>query len=210
MVASLKARFVMRPFLVALFALSLVPACKYEKAPMPKLSDEPMIIQTAKADDPFVPPADGRLRAEQVLTYIDAQEKAKTAGETGALAYARSMGVGTAEYNWVKEQIREASGSEIAAREVRARSERSARWEAAGLELTKGQLRQALAEAPDEPTRQRITDMLANYDRLRAEMERSLAADRDLPILYNRQLIAAHACRPEEPAAPCLTIEKFE
>jgi hypothetical protein len=167
------------------------------------------------------------------MAYLDVQEKVKaaqtstdpasTSGESDDLAAAKEMGFDPKEYAWVKQQILAASNSETAAREVRARLERSERWNQGGVDFSKAEIRKVLDEATDEQTRKAYADMLANYDVFKAEQMKYLAAEQDQPLVYNRQLISGFACRPAAPIPgmdyrgvdepvppPCLVMPRFE
>ncbi|HEV7238618.1 MAG TPA: hypothetical protein VGQ36_05205 [Thermoanaerobaculia bacterium] len=183
--------------LLLLLGLVLVSACKYREAPLPKLSDEAVGLRDRPgvAGRPFVPPADGRLTPEQIMGYVDVQEKVNAHAEE--MSAASEVGFSADEYAWVKEQVFAASGSETAAREIRARLERSERWTAAGLDFTKAEIQQAHDAATDEQTRRVYAAMLLNYDRWHAEMLEQLSRETTPAVVYNRQLLAPHACRDD-------------
>jgi hypothetical protein len=178
----------MKVVVILSVSVVLLFACRYREA---SLQESKLVREDTEPAGPFTPPADGRLSPEQIMRHLDRNFP------------------DPAEAEWVKARVEEANNSEEAAREVRERLERSERWNAAGLEFTKGEIQSALDDAKDEPTKQQYRTMLANYDRLRAEMDAQVTHDQMSAVVYNRGLLAPHACRPGGPT-PCLEIRSFE
>ena len=173
------------------------------------------------ANDHYTPPKDGHLTDGQVQMYLKVREHerdiaqvakkqaqahadaAKQAGEksitgmmegfktlgsvadmaTADIRAAKDLHYNTQEYVWVKSQILAASLSDISAKVT----------EAAGAQMDAAyaQMKKSYDEAKDEQTKKVYADMLANYDKSRAEAKQTQAKE-DPAVAYNRQLLSKY------------------
>jgi hypothetical protein len=120
--------------------------------------------------------------------FSAAMASMKTLGSAADLATADiraavDLGLNTAEYSWVKQQILEASGAAV-----------SQQVAAATSKLADGaytQMKQQYEQAKDETTRKMLGDMLKQYEDQRAQMAVP-AAETNPTIEYNQQLLAKY------------------
>jgi hypothetical protein len=173
------------------------------------------------ADDKYTPPKDGHLTDGQVQMYLKVREHerdiaqvakkqaqehadaAKKAGEkslTGLMEGFKTMGsvadmatadiraakdlhYNTQEYLWVKGQILAASMSVITAKMAEAAS--------ASMDSAYTQMKKQYDEAKDDATKKVYGDMLANYDKSKAEAKQNQQPE-DSAVAYNRQLLSKY------------------
>jgi hypothetical protein len=170
------------------------------------------------ADDQYEAPQDGKLTEAQVQMYIKVRqqeqkiaavakkeakehaEKAKAKGEkslsgmmegfktlgsvadlmTADIRAAKELGYNTQEYLWVKGQILAVSGAAMAEKMNEAIS--------ANFDAAYAQAKKAHDEATDETTKKMYAEMLAGYDKSRAEMKQQ-QEDADPAVAHNRALL---------------------
>jgi hypothetical protein len=169
------------------------------------------------ANDTYDPPADGKLTDAQIKMYLKVREhekqivqvarkeaeqhaqKAKKSGEksiagmmaglktlgsvadmvTADLRAAKDLGYNTQEYLWVKQQLLAVSGAAMADKMGEALN--------AGLNQAYEQTKKAHDQATDATTKKMYADMLAAYDKQRAE-GKAQQQDQDPAIAHNRAL----------------------
>jgi hypothetical protein len=169
------------------------------------------------ADDKYDAPADNKLTEAQVQMYLKVREHekkiaqvakkeaeqhaeaSKKAGDksiagmmegfktlgsvadmlTADIRAAKDLGYNTQEYLWVKEQILAASGAAMAEQMSHAMN--------ASLDQAYDQARKALAEAKDEETKKMYAELVANYEKTRAESAQQ--AQVDPAVAHNRTLL---------------------
>ncbi|HXG57592.1 MAG TPA: hypothetical protein VNL91_01035 [Thermoanaerobaculia bacterium] len=173
------------------------------------------------AEDEYTPPEDGRLTEAQIQMYLKVREhekkiaqvakeqmkqhseKAEASGEksmgglmeglkalgsaadlvTADIRAAKDLGYNTQEYLWVKGQILAASGAAIAEKATEAMT--------AGMDASYQQMKKAHDEATDPATKKMYADMLAGYEKSKAEMAQQ-QEQQDPAIAYNRRLLAKY------------------
>jgi hypothetical protein len=173
------------------------------------------------ANDHYTPPKDGHLTDAQVQMYMkvrdherdiaqvakkQAQEHAdaaKKAGEksitgmmegfktlasaadmaTADIRAAKDLHYNTQEYLWVKGQIIAASLSAVTQKVADATSVQ--------MDAAYTQMKKAYDEAKDEQTKKMYADMLAGYDKSKAEMQQSQSKE-EPAVTYNRQLLSKY------------------
>jgi hypothetical protein len=169
------------------------------------------------ANDTYDPPSDGKLTDAQIKMYLKVREheksiaqvarkeaeqhaeKAKKAGDkslagmmaglktlgsvadmvTADLRAAKDLGYNSQEYLWVKQQLLAVSGAAMADKMSEALS--------VGMDQAYEQTKKAHDEATDANTKAMYADMLAAYDKQRAEA-RAAKQDEDPAIAHNRAL----------------------
>ncbi len=173
------------------------------------------------ADDEYNAPADGRLTDSQVQMYLKVREhekkiarvamvemqehaeKSKKEGDksiagmmegfkslgsaadiaTADIRAAKDLGYNSQEYLWVKQQILAASGAAMAAKATEAIS--------ANFDAAYAQAKKAHDDAKDETTKKMYGEMLAGYEKSRAEMA-AQTQNEDPAAAHNRQLLAKY------------------
>ena len=173
------------------------------------------------ADDEYTAPADGRLTDSQVQMYLKVREhekkitevakaelkqhaeKAKVEGgksiagmmegfkslgsvadiATADIRAAKDLGFNSQEYLWVKQQILAASGAAMVAQATEAMT--------ASFEAAYVQAKKAHAEATDDITKKMYGEMIAGYDKSRAEMA-AQTQNEDPAAAHNRQLLSRY------------------
>ena len=173
------------------------------------------------ANDKYEPPKDGHLTDAQVQMYLKVREHerdiaqvakkqaqehadaAKKAGEksiTGLMEGFKTMGsvadmatadiraakdlhYNTQEYLWVKGQILAASLSSVTQKMTQAAS--------AQMDASYAQMKKAYDEAKDDTTKKMYADMLAGYDKTRAEQQQNQEKE-EPAVTYNRQLLSKY------------------
>jgi hypothetical protein len=172
------------------------------------------------ADDKYTPPADSHLTDAQVQMYLKVREHerdiaqvakkqaqehadaAKKAGEksitglmegfktlgsvadmaTADIRAAKDLHYNTQEYLWVKGQILAASLSSV--------SQKMAEAATVQMDAAYTQMKKQYDEAKDDTTKKVYADMLANYDKSRAETQ---SQQKEEPaVAYNRQLLSKY------------------
>ncbi len=173
------------------------------------------------ANDEYTAPEDGRLTENQVQMYLKVREhekkiaqvakdelkqhaeKAEKKGDkslagmmegfkalgsaadfmTADIRAAKDLGFNSQEYLWVKQQILAASTSVMA--------EKFTETIAANFDQAYAEAKKAHDEATDEQTKKLYADMLAGYEKSKAEMA-AQQQDVDPAVAHNRQLLARH------------------
>jgi hypothetical protein len=102
---------------------------------------------------------------------------------TADIRAAADLGYNTAEYQWVKEKVLEASGSAIGQQMADA----STKMYDQSLE----QMKKQQAEATDEASKKMIADMMASMEQTKKEMAAS-QQQVDPHVAYNRELLSKH------------------
>lgn len=102
---------------------------------------------------------------------------------TADIRAAHELGYNTAEYQWVKERVLEASGSVLA--------EQMATNMNQMMEQGYADLKKQYDAATDEQTKKALGDMLAQYEQGRKDMA-AQQEEQDPWIAYNRQLLSKH------------------
>ena len=203
--------------LLPLAAAAVLARCGGSDAPPGPASSAPPARAAAPADV-YRPPADGRLTAKQLETYLGVLDRVRLdrrAGKTPAagapdpltsvpedLAAARARGVNTEEYLWVKERVLEAEATAMTARMNAS--------VLAMLERTIGDLKARRADAADEGSRRLVAEQLANFE-AEAERQRREGREKDPDSVranirtlepFHARLAAAHEAldRPLLPA----------
>lgn len=177
-------------------------------------------LMEATADDTYDAPEDGRLTDAQIKMYLkvreqerkiatvarkELEEKAKNVEEKGDkslagmmagfealgsvadfmtadIRAAHELGYNTAEYQWVKEKVLEASGSVF--------QEQMKTSMAAMMDQGYADLKKQADAATDPEAKKVFADMIAQYDKTRAEMQAEEEVDPWVP--YNRELLAKY------------------
>ena len=192
-------------------------------------------LMEATADDTYDAPEDGRLTDSQVQMYLKVREqekkialvarqemeaKAKKAEEKGDkslagmmagfealgsvadlmtadIRAAHELGYNTAEYQWVKGQVIEASGAAF--------QEQMQATMSTMLDESYAALKKQADEATDPQAKKAFTDMLAGYEKNRAEMQAQNEVEPS--VAFNRNLLSKY-----EDTLNALTAElaKFE
>ena len=98
---------------------------------------------------------------------------------TADIRAAKDLGYNTQEYLWVKEQVLAASGAAMAEKMSEAMN--------ASLDQAYQQAKKALDEAKDADTKKMYADLVANYEKSRAESAQQ--ADADPAVAHNRALL---------------------
>jgi hypothetical protein len=173
------------------------------------------------ANDKYDPPADGKLSEAQIQLYLKVREhekqivqvakaeaqqhadKAKKAGDkslagmmeglktigsvadvaTADIRAAKDLGYNTQEYLWIKGKVLEASSA--------AMSEKVNAAMQANMDASYTQMKKAYDEAKDETTKKAYADMLAGFDKQKAEMA-TQKQQQDPALAYNRELLSKH------------------
>jgi hypothetical protein len=173
------------------------------------------------ANDKYTPPADGHLTDAQVQMYLKVREHerdiaqvakkqaqehadaAKKAGEksitglmegfktlgsvadmaTADIRAAKDLHYNTQEYVWVKGQILAASISSVTQKMAEATS--------AQMDAAYAQMKKQYDEAKDDTTKKMYADMLAGYDKTKAETQQSQQKE-EPAVAYNRQLLSKY------------------
>jgi hypothetical protein len=102
---------------------------------------------------------------------------------TADIRAAKDLGFNTQEYLWVKQQVLEASTSDMAAKAAAAVS--------ANFDAAYAQAKKAYDEAKDEQTRKLYAEMLAGYEKSKQEMSQS-AEPQNTATAHNRQLLSKY------------------
>lgn len=102
---------------------------------------------------------------------------------TADIRAAKELGFNTAEYQWVKEKVLEASGA--------AYGEKLSESFSTMMNTQVETLKKQLAEAKDDATRQFLQEALKGAEEARAEMAKS-AEQQDPAVAYNKQLLSKH------------------
>jgi hypothetical protein len=102
---------------------------------------------------------------------------------TADIRAAKELGFNTAEYQWVKEKVLEASGA--------AYGEKLSESFSTMMDTQVETLKKQLEEAKDDTTRQFLQDALKGAEDARAEMAKS-AEQQDPAIAYNKQILSKH------------------
>jgi hypothetical protein len=171
------------------------------------------------ANDEYTAPEDGRLTEAQVQMYLKVREHEKKIAQvakeelkkhseaaekkeksiagmmegfkalgsaadfmTADIRAAKDLGYNSQEYMWVKQQILAASTSVMA--------EKFNETIQANFEQAYAEAKKAHDAATDETTKKMYADVLAGYDKSKAEMQQK--ADEDPALTFNRQLLAKH------------------
>lgn len=171
------------------------------------------------ANDSYTPPEDGRLSEAQIQMYLKVREQEKKIAQvakdemkqhaqnadkkeksiagmfegmkavasaadfaTADLRAAKDLGYNSQEYLWVKQQVMAASTSVMAEQFSKAMS--------ANFDQAYNAAKKAHDEAKDETTKKVYADMLAGYDKSKAEMQSQ--QKEDPALTFNRQLLAKH------------------
>lgn len=173
------------------------------------------------AKDTYEPPADGKLTDAQVKMYLKVREhekkivevaraeakqhaeKAQKSGEkslagmmesfktigsvadmaTADIRAAKDLGLNSREYTWVKEQIISASSAAV--------TDKLQQSMAKNFDEIYAQAKKGYDEATDENTKKMYGEMLAGYDKTKAEMA-SQQTPADPAVAHNRQLLARY------------------
>ena len=173
------------------------------------------------ANDSYDAPPDGKLTEAQVQMYLKVREhekkivqvakaeaqqhadKAKKSGEkslagmmegfkaigsvadlmTADIRAAKDLGFNTQEYLWVTKEVLEASGAAV--------TEKMSRAMSASFDQAYEQAKKARDEAKDETTKKMYAELLAGYDKSKAEMA-SNAPEANPSIAHNRALLAKY------------------
>ncbi|MHB0971282.1 MAG: hypothetical protein ACYC7A_12980 [Thermoanaerobaculia bacterium] len=101
---------------------------------------------------------------------------------TADIRAAQELGYNTAEYQWIKEKVLEASGS--------AMTQKMQQASTAMMDASYKQLKDAMDKAPDETTKKMYADMLANQEKAKQEMAQE--SKEEPHVAYNRQLLSKH------------------
>ncbi len=172
--------------------------------------------------DKYTPPSDGKLTEGQIQMYLKVREHekaiaqvakqeaqqhaeaAKKAGDksiagmmegfktigsaadmlTADIRAAKDLHYNTQEYLWVKGQVLAASTAALTSKMAEATN--------ASFDSAYVQMKKSYDEAKDDQTRKMYKEMLDNYDKSRAEMKQSSAANISPAIAYNQQLLAKY------------------
>lgn len=102
---------------------------------------------------------------------------------TADIRAAKELGFNTAEYQWVKEKVLEASGA--------AYGEKLSESFSTMMDTQVETLKKQLAEAKDDTTRQFLQEALKGAEEARAEMAKS-AEPEDPAIAYNKQILSKY------------------
>jgi hypothetical protein len=172
------------------------------------------------AEDSYTAPEDGKLTEAQVQMYLKVREKEKAIAQvakaeavkhaedakknekslagmmdsfktmgsvadlmTADIRAAKDLGYNSQEYLWVKGQILEASGA--------AMGEKMAEAMSANFDTAYVQAKKAHDEATDENTRKMYAEVLAGYDKSRAEMKQN-QSEVSPSVAHNRQILAKY------------------
>lgn len=173
------------------------------------------------AEDTYEEPADGRLTEKQIEMYLKVREhekkiaavakkemeahvkKAEEKGEksltgmmdafkaagsaadlfTADIRAAKELGYNTAEYQWVKGKVLEASGAQMTLKLQQA--------SVAMFDSTYQQTKKQYDEATDEATKKMLGEMLASYEKSKAEVQ-GQDQQIDEATRYNLQLLSKH------------------
>lgn len=101
---------------------------------------------------------------------------------TADIRAAQELGYNTAEYQWIKSKVLEASGS--------AMTQSLQQASTAMMDASYKQLKEQMDKAPDETTKKMYADMLANQEKARQEMAQE--NKEEAHVTYNRQLLSKH------------------
>jgi hypothetical protein len=173
------------------------------------------------ADDKYDAPKDGRLTEAQVQMYLKVREHEKQIAQvakqqmqqhakdadksgdkslSGMVAGFKAMGsaadfltadiraakdlkYNTQEYLWVKSQILAASTATMQQQMMQGMS--------AQMDASYAQMKKSMDEAPDEATKKVYADMLAGFEKQKAEAAAQKAQE-DPALAYNRELLSKH------------------
>jgi hypothetical protein len=102
---------------------------------------------------------------------------------TADIRAAKDLGYNTAEYQWIKEKILEASSAAVGAKFQEAMT--------AGMDKAYQDAKKAYDEAKDEQTKQTYAQVIAGYEQSRKEMQEQKQQE-DPAIAYNRQLLTKY------------------
>jgi uncharacterized lipoprotein NlpE involved in copper resistance len=102
---------------------------------------------------------------------------------TADIRAAQELGFNTAEYQWVKERVLEASGSEM--------SNRFQQTMKAQFEKSLGDLRKQHDSSQDGASKQMLAEMIAGMEKSQRELDAEREAE-DPAIAYNRQILSRH------------------
>jgi hypothetical protein len=102
---------------------------------------------------------------------------------TADIRAAKDLGFNTQEYLWVKKEVLEASGA--------AMTEKMSKAMSASFDQAYEQAKKARDEAKDENTKKMYAELLAGYDKSKAEMAAN-GADANPSVAHNRALLAKY------------------
>lgn len=102
---------------------------------------------------------------------------------TADIRAAKDLGYNSAEYQWVKGKVLEASGADM--------QQKMQQATASMMDSSYQQMKKQYDEAKDETSKKMLGEMLANYEKSRQEMQ-SQQAQVEPHVAYNRQLLSKH------------------
>lgn len=181
-----------------------------------------MDLMKEVSNDKYTPPSDGKLTDAQMQMYLKVREHekdiaqvarkeaqahadaAKKAGEksiaglmegfktmgsaaqmmTADIRAAKDLHYNTQEYLWVKGQVMAASAAAMTSKMTEGMN--------ASVETAYAQMKKSYDEAKDDQSKKMYKEMLDNYDKQRAEMQKNSASSITPAIAYNQQIIAKY------------------
>jgi len=120
-----------------------------------------------------------------ISSFVEGLKGVGSVGDllTADIRAAKELGYNTQEYLWIKGQVLQASGAEMAARMQDAT--------AAMLEKSHQEMKKGLDEATDPVTKKLYTEMLANYEKSKSEAVASGGTE-EPATAFNRQLLSKY------------------
>ena len=181
-----------------------------------------MDLMKEVSKDKYNAPADGKLTDSQMQMYLKVREHekdiaqvarkeaqahadaARKAGEksiaglmegfktmgsaaqmmTADIRAAKDLHYNTQEYLWVKGQVMAASAAAMTAKMTEGMN--------ASVETAYAQMKKSYDEAKDDQSKKMYKEMLDNYDKQHAEMQKNSASSITPAIAYNQQIIAKY------------------